>query len=70
MEDNKNKRPKRKLRALRYKRKATPSKVEDNKDIGSNTGVAPVIAIQKTRLYAPTLGFALTLTASISAPNF
>ncbi|XTI84491.1 hypothetical protein V2W45_1327686 [Cenococcum geophilum] len=49
MENNKDKGPKRKLRALRYKRKATPSKVKDDEDVGFNTGVAPVIAIWKTR---------------------
>ena len=27
-----------------------PSKVKDNKDIGSNTSIAAVIVIQKTRL--------------------
>ena len=51
IEDNKDKRPKRKLRVLRHKRKATPSKVKDNKDIGSNTSIAAVIVIRKTHLY-------------------
>ena len=50
MEDNKDKCPKRRLRALKHKRKATPSKVKDDKDVGSNTGVAPATVTRRTRL--------------------
>jgi hypothetical protein len=39
-------------RASRRKRKAMPSKVEDDGDIGSNASVAPATVIRKTRLRA------------------
>ena len=36
---------------LRYKCKAIPSEVEDNKDIGFNTNIIPITVIKKTYLY-------------------
>ena len=51
MENNKNKCPKHKLKPLKYKHKATPSKVKYNKYIGSNISVAPIIVTKKTYLY-------------------
>ena len=51
MEDNKNKHPKHKLKVLRYKRKATPSKVKDDKNIDFNTNIVPMMVIRKTHLY-------------------
>ena len=36
---------------LRYKHKAIPSKVKDNKDIGFNTSIVPIIVIRKIHLY-------------------
>ena len=52
IEDNKDRYPKRRLRASRRKRKATPSKVKDDGDIGSDAGIAPATVIRKTRLRA------------------
>ena len=52
IEDNKDRYPKRRLRASRRKRKATPSKVKDDGDIGSDTGIAPATIIWKIRLCA------------------
>ena len=51
MEDDKDKYPKYKLKVLRFKYKAMPSKVKDNKDIGFNTSIVPVIVIRKMCLY-------------------
>ena len=51
MEDDKDKYPKYKLKVLRYKRKAIFSEVEDNKNIGFNTNITPIIVIRKTCLY-------------------
>ena len=51
MEDNKDKYPKYKLKVLRYKHKATPSKIKDDKNIGFNTSIAPIIVIRKIYLY-------------------
>ena len=48
MEDNKDKCSKYKPKVLRYKYKATPSKVKDDKDIGFNTSTAPITVIRKT----------------------
>jgi hypothetical protein len=50
MEDNKDGRPKRRPRVSRRKRKATPSKVKDDGDIGSNTSAAPITVTRKIRL--------------------
>ena len=51
MENNKNKYFKYKLKVLRYKYKAIPSKVKNNKDINFNTSIAPIIIIKKIYLY-------------------
>ena len=51
MEDNKNKYLKHKPKISRYKCKATPSEVKNNKDIGFNTSTAPAMVIKKTHLY-------------------
>ena len=51
MEDDKDKYPKYKLKVLRYKHKAIFSKVKDNKDIGFNTSIVPIIVIKKMYLY-------------------
>ena len=51
MEDNNNKCFKYKLKVLKYKCKAISSEVKDNKDIGFNTSVVPVMAIRKICLY-------------------
>ena len=51
MEDNENKYPKYKLKILRYKHKAIPSKVKDNKDINFNTSTVPITVIRKMCLY-------------------
>ena len=51
MEDDKDKYPKYKLKVLKYKRKATPSKVKDNKDINFNISIVPTTVIRKTCLY-------------------
>ena len=45
IEDNKDRRPKHRLRVSRCKHKAIPSKVKDNGDIGSNTSIAPITVI-------------------------
>ena len=50
IEDNKDRRSKRRLRVSRYKYKATPSKVKDDGDIGSNASIVPATIIQKIRL--------------------
>ena len=52
IEDDEDRYPKRRLRVSRCKRKATPSEVEDDGDIGSDAGVAPATIIQKIRLRA------------------
>ena len=49
MEDDKDGRPKPRLRVSRRKRKAMPSKVEDDGDIGSDAGVAPATITRKIR---------------------
>ena len=49
MEDDEDKRPKRKPKVSRRKRKATPSEVEDDEDVGSDTGAAPATVTRKTR---------------------
>jgi hypothetical protein len=51
MEDNEDKYPKHKLKVLRYKYKATPSKVKNNKNISFNTSTVPTIVIRKMYLY-------------------
>ena len=51
IEDDKDRHSKPRLRVSRYKRKATPSKVEDDKDIDFNTSIAPAIVIRKIYLY-------------------
>ena len=51
MEDNKDKYFKYKLKVLRYKHKAIPSKVKDNKNIDFNTSIVLIIVIRKTYLY-------------------
>ena len=50
MEDNEDKRPKYKLKVLRYKHKATPSKVKNDEDINFNTSIVPIMVIKKTYL--------------------
>ena len=50
IEDDKDGHPKCRLRVSRRKRKAIPSKVKDDRDIGSNTGVVPTTVTQKIRL--------------------
>ena len=54
IEDNKDKCFKCRLKVLKHKYKALPSKVKDNKDIGSNTGIAPIIVTQ--RIYLGVVG--------------
>ena len=49
MEDDKDGCPKPRLRVSRYKCKAISSKVKDNRDIGSNTSIAPATVIRKIR---------------------
>ena len=51
MEDDEDKRPKYKPKVSRCKRKATPSKVKDDEDIGFNTGTAPMTVTRKICLY-------------------
>ena len=51
IEDNNNKYPKYKLKVLKYKRKAIPSEVKNNKDISFNTNIVLITAIRKIRLY-------------------
>ena len=51
MEDNKDKYPKYKPKVLRYKYKAMPSKVKDNKNISFNINIVPIIVIRKIHLY-------------------
>jgi hypothetical protein len=51
MEGNKDKYLKYKLKVLKYKYKATPSKVKNNKDIGFNINIAPATVIKNIYLY-------------------